>query len=420
MAVSIGYACLVVGVPDTNMSSVIKKNATEEKLMEVTKHNLAAFEKMVDYNIKEGIMLYRISSDLIPFGSSPVNSLPWWELFKEDFERIGKKIINSGMRVSFHPGQYTVLNSPDEGVVERAIEDLRYHNLIMECLGVDYSHKMVLHVGGVYGDKETAMERFVQNFARLDEPIQKRLIIENDDRLYTVEDVLKISQQTGSPVVYDNLHHAINPPEEARDDYYWIHETSKTWKPEDGRQKMHYSQQDPGKRDGAHTKTIYLDTFMEFYRKLEDPTIDIMLEVKDKNISTVKCINATQPERGIGALEKEWARYKYSILERSQPIYQQIRSLLKDKEGYPVEKFYQLIEEALEEEIDKGDAINAAQHVWGYFRDQAELKDVTAFKRNLKKFEEDTATLATLKRQLKRFTDKYDQTYLKHSLYFDL
>lgn len=420
MAVSIGYACLVVGVPDTNMSSVIKKNATEEKLMEVIQHNLAAFEKMVDYNIKEGIMLYRISSDLIPFGSSPVNSLPWWELFKEDFERIGKKIINSGMRVSFHPGQYTVLNSPDEGVVERAIEDLRYHNLIMECLEVDYSHKMVLHVGGVYGDKETAMERFVQNFARLDEPIQKRLIIENDDRLYTVEDVLKISQQTGSPVVYDNLHHAINPPEEARDDYYWIHETAKTWKPEDGRQKMHYSQQDPGKRDGAHTKTIYLDTFMDFYRKLEDPTIDIMLEVKDKNISTVKCINATQPERGIGALEKEWARYKYSILERSQPIYQQIRNLLKDKDSYPVEKFYQLIEEALEEEIDKGDAINAAQHVWGYFRDQAELKDVTAFKRNLKKYEEDTATLATLKRQLKRFTNKYDQTYLKHSLYFDL
>ena len=417
---SIGYACLVVGVPDTNMSSVIKKNATEEKLMEVIQHNLAAFEKMVDYNIKEGIMLYRISSDLIPFGSSPVNSLPWWELFKEDFERIGKKIINSGMRVSFHPGQYTVLNSPDEGVVERAIEDLRYHNLIMECLEVDYSHKMVLHVGGVYGDKETAMERFVQNFARLDEPIQKRLIIENDDRLYTVEDVLKISQQTGSPVVYDNLHHAINPPEEARDDYYWIHETAKTWKPEDGRQKMHYSQQDPGKRDGAHTKTIYLDTFMDFYRKLEDPTIDIMLEVKDKNISTVKCINATQPERGIGALEKEWARYKYSILERSQPIYQQIRNLLKDKDSYPVEKFYQLIEEALEEEIDKGDAINAAQHVWGYFRDQAELKDVTAFKRNLKKYEEDTATLATLKRQLKRFTNKYDQTYLKHSLYFDL
>lgn len=417
---SIGYACLVVGVPDTNMRSVIKKNATEEKLMEVIQHNLAAFEKMVDYNIKEGIMLYRISSDLIPFGSSPVNSLPWWDLYKEDFQRIGQKIINSGMRVSFHPGQYTVLNSPDEGVVERAIEDLRYHNLIMECLGVNYSHKMVLHVGGVYGDKETAMERFVQNFARLDAPIQKRLIIENDDRLYTVEDVLEISRQTGSPVVYDNLHHAINPPEEARDDYYWIHETAKTWKPEDGRQKMHYSQQDPGKRDGAHTTTIYLDTFMEFYRKLEDPTIDIMLEVKDKNISTVKCINATQPERGIGALEKEWARYKYSILERSQPIYQQIRNLLKDKEAYPVEKFYQLIEEALEEEIDKGDAINAAQHVWGYFRDQAELKDVTAFKRNLKKYEEDTATLATLKRQLKRFTDKYDQTYLKHSLYFDL
>nr|WP_051258531.1 hypothetical protein [Atopococcus tabaci] len=91
-----------------------------------------SFEKMVDYNIEEGIGLYRISSDLIPFGSSPVNGLRWWELFREDFERIGQKINQSGMRVSFHPGQYTVLNSPSEDVVERAIEDLRYHNLMLE------------------------------------------------------------------------------------------------------------------------------------------------------------------------------------------------------------------------------------------------------------------------------------------------
>ena len=109
---SIGYACLNIGTPNTNIRSVMQKNATPEKLTEVTTHNLEALEKMVDYNRKNDIRLFRISSDLIPFGSSPVNALAWSEIHNEAFHRIGAKIRKSGMRVSFHPGQYTVLNSP--------------------------------------------------------------------------------------------------------------------------------------------------------------------------------------------------------------------------------------------------------------------------------------------------------------------
>ena len=240
---SIGYACLVVGVTGTKMSRVMKKNATEEKLNEVTLHNLLALEKMIDYNIKNGIKLYRISSDVIPFGSSPVNSLPWWEIFKKDFERIGRKIKESGMRVSFHPGQYTVLNSPTEETVARAIEDLQYHNRVLECLGVNYEHKIVLHIGGVYEDKEKASQRFMENFQKLDPAIKQRLIIENDDRLYTIEDVLSIAKQIRIPVVYDNLHHTVNPSGNLSSDAEWILEAGKTWREEDGKQKVHYSQQ---------------------------------------------------------------------------------------------------------------------------------------------------------------------------------
>lgn len=417
---SIGYACLVLGVPGTDLRAVTKKNATDEKLLEIIRHNLNAFERMVEYNIKAGIGLYRISSDLIPFGSSPVNALPWWELFAEEFDRIGEKIRRSGMRVSFHPGQYTVLNSPDEGVVERAIEDLRYHNRMLECLGVGYDHKIVLHIGGVYGDKESAVQRFIDTFAQLDEPIQKRLIIENDDRLYTIEDVLRVSNETGSPVVYDNLHHAVNPPEDPKDDTYWIQEAAKTWKEEDGRQKVHYSQQAPGKRLGAHTDTIHLNTFLRYYRQLEDPEIDIMLEVKDKNLSAVKCINATRSDKGISALEKEWARYKYTVLERSQPLYRQIRTLLKDKEAYPVEEFYALIEQVLETEVEPGNAVNAIQHVWGYVKNDADEKEKRTFERNLDKYQAGNLKLSTFKRHLQRLTDKYEQPYLRETLYFDL
>ena len=157
---SIGYACLNIGTPNTNIRSVMQRNATPEKLTEVTAHNLAALEKMIDYNIANDIRLYRISSDLIPFGSSPVNALDWPEIHKEAFERIGAKIRKSGMRVSLHPGQYTVLNSPTEDVVERAIADLIYHDKILTALGTDTTNKIVLHVGGIYGDKEAALDRF--------------------------------------------------------------------------------------------------------------------------------------------------------------------------------------------------------------------------------------------------------------------
>ena len=417
---SIGYACLNIGTPNTNIRSVMQRNATPEKLTEVTAHNLAALEKMIDYNRKNGIKLFRISSDLIPFGSSPVNALPWWDIHAEAFQHIGATIRKSGMRVSFHPGQYTVLNSPDEDVVARAILDLAYHAKMLECLGVDNQHKIVLHVGGIYGDKEAALDRFAENFQRLPESVQNRLIIENDDRLYNSEEVLELTNRLQIPSVFDNLHHAINPPPSGGDDRYWIAAAAKTWKARDGKQKIHYSQQAPGKRPGAHTDTIQLDTFQQFYNQLDDPTIDIMLEVKDKNLSAIKCQNATTANPRPVLLEKEWGRYKYAILERSPAIYQAIRTLLKDKEAYPTQEFYRLLDTAFAEAISPGYAENAAAHVWGYFKKHATNAERRQYEKNLANYRNNAGTLATMKRQLFKLAEKYDSDYLLQSLYFYL
>jgi UV DNA damage endonuclease len=417
---SIGYACLNIGTPGTKMRSVMQRNATAEKLTEVTAHNLAALEKMIDYNRKNNIKLFRISSDLIPFGSSPVNMLPWWDIHQEAFQSIGAKIEKSGMRVSFHPGQYTVLNSPTEDVVARAIQDLDYHNKMLECLGVGNAHKIILHVGGSYGDKTAAMERFAANFERLSDAVKHRLVIENDDRLYNIEEVLELANQLEIPAVFDNLHHAVNPLPAGGTDNYWIREAGKTWKEEDGRQKIHYSQQAPGKRPGAHTDTIVLDTFLDFYGKLEEKQIDIMLEVKDKNLSTVKCVNAILPEKRLSLLEKEWGRYKYIILEKSAADYQSIRTLLKDKLAYPVTEFYQLIEDALAKETLPGGAENAALHVWGYFKNKATEKERDQFQSHLEKYRNGNGSLATVKKQLLKLAEKYEEAYLLQSLYFYL
>ena len=415
---SIGYACLNIGTPQTNIRSVMQRNATPEKLTEVIAHNLEALEKMVDYNIANDIRLYRISSDLIPFGSSPVNALDWPEIHKEAFDRIGAKIRNSGMRVSLHPGQYTVLNSPTEDVVERAIEDLIYHDKILTALGTDKKNKIVLHVGGIYGDKEAALDRFADNFQRLPETVQNRLIIENDDRLYNIEEVLGLANRLQFPAVYDNLHHAINPPPSGGNDQYWIAEAKKTWKEADGNQKIHYSQQAPSKRSGAHTDTIQLDTFLKFYNQLDDSTIDIMLEVKDKNLSAIKCQNTTTQTKHLKLLEKEWSRYKYMILEKSAADYQTIRTLLKDKNAYPVGEFYRLIEDALAKETQPGAAENAAQHVWGYFKNKATPQERKAFEKSMENYRNGTGSLATVKRQLFKLATKYEDKYLMQSLYY--
>ena len=417
---SIGYACLNIGTPNTNIRSVMQRNATPEKLTEVTEHNLAALERMIDYNHKNDIKLFRISSDLIPFGSSPVNTLAWPEIHKEAFDRIGSKIRKSGMRVSLHPGQYTVLNSPTEDVVERAITDLVYHDKILIALGTDQTNKIVLHVGGIYGDKKEALERFEQNFRRLPEAVRNRLIIENDDRLYNIEDVLTLAHRLHVPAVYDNLHHAINPPPSGGTDPYWIAEAKKTWKAADGNQKIHYSQQALDKRPGAHTDTINLETFLTFHEQLEDKQIDIMLEVKDKNLSAIKCQNATIAAPKTVLLEKEWGRYKYAILEKSPTVYQAIRTLLKDKEVYMVQEFYRLIDTAFAEEPHPGYAENAAAHVWGYFKKHATDTERKQYEKNLANYRNNTGMLATLKRQLFKIAEKYEVDYLLQSLYFYL
>ncbi|NCB41850.1 MAG: UV DNA damage repair endonuclease UvsE [Clostridia bacterium] len=416
----IGYACLAVGVPDTKQSSCRKSHATEEVLSGVTRNNLRALDHIIDYNIRNDILLFRISSDLIPFGSSPVNFLNWSEMFQAEWEEIGYKIKQSGMRVSMHPGQYTVLNSNDADVVRRAIKDLEYHALILDNMGLDATHKIILHVGGVYQDKQTAVKRFKQNYQILDESIKKRLVIENDDQSYSIEDVLEIGESLDIPVIFDNLHHALNGVKNSVTPYDWIQRCKSTWKMKDGAQKIHYSQQNLNKRPGSHSEHIRIDDFVDFCSSLNRSDIDIMLEVKDKNLSAVKCINCMSEKKQIKDLEIEWSQYKYAVLERSQEHYIAARSIFSGKNFYSPVDFYRVIEDGLDQIPTVGNAENAAQHVWGYFKKHATEKEKQQFLKLLKRAESDLSSFRLVKNFLWRLVLKYDQQYLMYSYYFFL
>ena len=397
----IGYACLAIAVPGSEMKSCTQKNASPERLLSLIEHNLNSLQTLIDYNICNNIRLFRISSDLIPFGSSLSAELPWREIFSEKLLAIGQRILRSEMRVSMHPGQYTVLNSSDSLVAERGIEDLHYHASVLDSMGLGNEHKIILHLGGVYGDKPQAISRFISRYKDLDPSIKKRLVLENDDRMYNIENVLGVSSAVGIPVVYDTLHNSVNPADKAIDNVAWIKACSESWKKDDGPQKIHYAQQHQGKNPGAHSGSIQIQPFLEFWQQLSGMNIDIMLEVKDKNLSALKCINCTN-EMSIAALETEWARYKYCILERSPQHYQKIRQLLREKGSYPALKMYRSIEDSFDLQFVPGNRVNAAQHVWGYFKDKASEAERRRFQTLLQKFSSGEAGIQLVKNHLLR------------------
>lgn len=415
IAMNIGYACLTEGVLNTRLKTCNLKNATPERLKSVIQSNLDSLENMIEYNIKNRIKLLRISSDIVPFGSHPINTLPWWDIFANRLKEIGDKAKSNGIRLTMHPGQYTVLNSPSLDVVERAVKELQYHARFLDAMNLNSESKMILHIGGVYGDKKSAIQRFIKQYRLLDENIKNRLVIENDDKQYNISDVLSIGESEGIPVVFDNLHNELNSSD-LHSEFEWISLCKKTWKPKDGHQKIHYSQQAANKRNGSHSETIDVEKFLNFYKNIPDSNTDIMLEVKDKNLSAVKCVNAISSPK-IGRLEKEWGRYKYLILEHSPRIYNEIRQLLKPKDAYPVVDFYKLIDEAMRTPISGGKAVNVAQHIWGYVSNLADEKESNRFEKNLGKVNIGGSTTA-VKRTLWKLSVERKQQYLLDSLYF--
>ncbi len=399
----IGYACLTVGVLDTDFKTFRKENLNENNLKKIIRHNLNSLLNIIEYNIKHEIKLFRISSDLIPFGSSVLNVFDWAEYFVDQFDLIGKKIKKHDMRVSMHPGQYTVLNSPSATVVNNAIADLAYHEKVLTALGLNDDHKIILHIGGVYKDKEVAIVRFIENYRRLDDRIKKRLVVENDDKSYNVLDVLMISEKLKIPVVYDYLHDQINPSNLHENPFSLIKRCADTW---DETPKIHYSNQDVKKRNGSHSKRIDLISFLDFVMKLEI-NVDIMLEVKDKNISAVKCNNVIIREKKKEYLFAEWDLYRYKILECSKKGYLEIEKMLLLGNANFLQ-FYLLIDQSLEKQENVKGALKSVKKIIEPYLTGSEKKTFEKYGERISK------------NMLYQKVLKYDILELKNSYYFFL
>jgi UV DNA damage endonuclease len=281
----LGYACVNTGLPSSGRTLRLA-NASPDRLRELIAGNLEALESILRWNAAHGIEVFRITSDLIPFGSHPVNELAWWDEFSPTLAEIGAL----GGRLSTHPGQYTVLSSRRPEVVAAAVAELEYHDRLLGALGLDSSHKIVLHAG--------APERFPAGFERLSAGARARLVLENDERV-PLDRVLELAEKLGVPVVFDVFHHQLAPSFPGLSLRELVLRTAETWTALDGRQKIHFSTQAPGRRPGAHAETVDLAAFRELVDDVGDLPLDCMLEVKDKEQSVLRAQPLLGDARGV-------------------------------------------------------------------------------------------------------------------------
>ena len=278
----LGFVASVLSEELSTSRTCRLKNATAVRVRELIEQNLDALDRVITFLIRERVYLYRLSSGIVPFASHPVNKVRWWRHYEGELRRLGARFREAGIRVSMHPGQYTVLNSPREPIVQASIDELVYHARLLELLGTDASSKIVLHIGGLYaGTEQAAMDRFVAVASTLPENVRQRLVVENDDRLFDADEALWAARQLGIPVVFDWLHHHANPaPRDVRE---VIVDVMDTWGERDGIPKMHLSTQAADGPAGAHADFVDVADLVAFVEHTPSRPFDCMLEAKQKD-----------------------------------------------------------------------------------------------------------------------------------------
>jgi len=286
----IGYPCINLGIGCTSAGTFRLRSFSRQAFMEKVAANLDCLLQILLFNAAHQILFFRISSDIVPFASHPICRIDWRDCFREKLGGIGVFIRRQGIRVSMHPDQFTLINSLDDDVFSASLRELAYHARMLDSLGLDQSAKIQIHVGGVYGDRDKAIGRFISRYRSMDESIKRRLVIENDDRNYTASDCLKISDETGIPVVLDVFHHRLNNEGEPLEAVFPAF--VKTWGKKDGLPIVDYSAQQRGARRGTHSRSLPVADFHRFLDKSKPYDFDLMLEIKDKERSALKALAA--------------------------------------------------------------------------------------------------------------------------------
>lgn len=270
--------------------------------------SLDYLDKIFDYLQASGIRMYRMSSGLAPYATHP--DLPQFHnqvaQFQKELRATGQRAKAMDLRLSFHPSQFIVLNSPDEAVRERSIWDLRVQAEILDQMELDDEAVMVIHVGGAYGDTRSGIDRWCTTWEALPERVRARLVLEHDDIRFSAADVLTIHERTGVRLIFDVQHFwCLNPEQLPFKETFARY--LKTW-PSGLRPKMHFSSprtemreitrtnKKTGKKKAVLQAPIWTGhaafnhpfEFISFMRSMSDLEFDVMLEAKAKDLALMR------------------------------------------------------------------------------------------------------------------------------------
>jgi UV DNA damage endonuclease len=294
---NLGYACInmSMGKKVTTNRAMVKRTFEAKGLDYVSELALANAKdiiKILEWNRMNGIKLFRLSSTIVPWGDHlDLTQLKDYTEIKSELKKAGDFAKFWGMRVNSHPGPFVVLTSPNEEVVKNAIADLELHGKIFDMMGLSKTNynNINIHCNGVYGDKQSAMDRFIQNFQRLSLSVRKRLTLENDDKasMYSVKDLMYIHKHTDIPIVFDYHHHQFCTGGLSEEEAVKLAAT--TW-PDGIKQEVHYSEskalheKNPKEKPQAHS--VYINALPNTYGL----DLDIMVEAKGKELAILPFI----------------------------------------------------------------------------------------------------------------------------------
>jgi UV DNA damage endonuclease len=250
----------------------------------------AAFDHLAAHDLR----VFRMSSSTVPYGTHP--DLPRLDYRRQIAEceealaALGARARRHGIRLSTHPGQYSVLNSESEPIAAKARLDVEQDALLLDALGAGPEAVVVIHVGSLAGDRAAALDRFARSFERLSERARRRLAVEHDERLFDVADVLELHRRLGCTVIYDHHHHRCNVAPGYEDPVRAIGAVCATW-PRGVRPKLHLSSPRTELRTGG--RVPLLDQHADFVtpwdlRELLDAAarpVDVMIEAKAKDLA---------------------------------------------------------------------------------------------------------------------------------------
>jgi UV DNA damage endonuclease len=266
--IRLGYPTQNLTLPaSTNRSCRLASLGDAEKVRALVWENLTGLEAVVRWNAAHGVPLFRMGQALIPFASHPEFPYDWEAEHGDDLRNLGELARSLGIRLSMHPGQFIQPGSPKPGVSERSLVELRYAARVFALIG-SHDSVIVLHMGGAYEDRPTT-------------DVLRYLALENDERVWTVQEIVAAADELGVPAIADAFHHGLNPGDLTLEEALDL--SLPTW---DGRRpKLHLSSQDPTKQPGAHAYLVDVEDWEALVRALGGREADVMIEAKGKELA---------------------------------------------------------------------------------------------------------------------------------------